>query len=199
MKKLMLSLMLVFGVLMANSQVVDSTQTNDQPKYQKQAAPVKQEKKKSQTMSHRIFFGGSIGASFGSYTSVSLYPMIGYKLTPKLSVGVKFLYEYASYNYYDYGKQHYNNYGGSLFARLHFIPQAYLHAEYRYMSYEFSRLNNEHYRQGVPFLFLGAGFAQPISAHSFFYAQILFDVLNDTNSPYADWTPFYSVGVSVGL
>lgn len=124
--------------------------------------------------------------------------MVGYSITPKLSAGITGLYEYNSYDTY-YGRKNYTNYGGSVFSRFRIIPQLYAHAEFSYINYEFNGLNNISYRQGVPFLFLGGGYAQRIGGNTYAYAQILFDVLQDSNSPYEDWTPFYSVGVSIGF
>jgi hypothetical protein len=31
------------------------------------------------------------------------------------------------------------------------------------------------------------------------YAEVLFDVLQDEDSPYADWEPHVTVGVGVGM
>lgn len=146
----------------------------------------------------RIFYGGSLGLSFGSYTTVRVNPLVGYRLTPKFSAGITALYEYSAYTT-SYGKQNYNNFGGSLFGRFRFIPQLYAHAEFNYTNYEYSNRYNEKYRLGVPFVLLGGGFSQRVAGNTYAYGQILFDVLMDENSPYADWTPFYSVGVSVGF
>lgn len=159
---------------------------------------VKKEKQKPQFNGSRVFYGGSLGFSFGNVTSVRVNPLVGYRLTPKLSAGVTALYEYTGYNTY-YGKQNYNNFGGSVFTRYRFIPQIYAHAEFNYTNYEWSDALNERYREGVPFLLLGGGFAQRVGANTYAYGQILFDVLQHENSPYTEWTPFYSVGVSVGF
>ncbi len=198
MKNSIIILVFILATSIGYSQVSDSTeivnQTETQPEYQKQEKP----EKKTKPTSNRVFFGGSLGFSFGSVTSIRVYPMVGYKLTRKLSVGVKALYEYNSYETV-YGDQSYNNYGGSAFGRIRFIPQAYAHIEYSYVNYEQSGFNNEKYRVGVPFLFLGGGYVQNIGNNAHMYFEILFDVLQDTNSPYSDWTPFYSIGVSVGI
>lgn len=159
---------------------------------------VKKEKQKPQFNGSRVFYGGSLGFSFGNVTSVRVNPLVGYRLTPKLSAGITALYEYTGYNTY-YGKQNYNNFGGSVFTRYRFIPQIYAHAEFNYTNYEWSDALNERYREGVPFLLLGGGFAQRVGANTYAYGQILFDVLQHENSPYTEWTPFYSVGVSVGF
>lgn len=173
-----------------------------QPKNQHQVQPKNQTekpKKNSSFKMSKVIVGGSLGFSFGTVASVRVNPLLGYKLTPKLTTGITGLYEYNSYDNYGYGRQNYTNYGGSIFSRFRFIPVAYLHAEFSYINYEFSRYNNEKYREGVPFVFLGGGFAQRIGRNTYAYGQILFDVLQDSNSPYSDWAPFYSVGVSVGF
>ncbi len=178
----------------------DTTQLEEVNKHQVQPKnKTEKPKQKSSFKLNKVIFGGSLGFTFGSVTSIRVNPLLGYKLTPKLTAGVTGLYEYNSYDYNGYGRQNYSNYGGSLFSRFRFIPAAYLHAEFSYTNYEFSGFNNEKYRQGVPFIFLGGGFAQRVGRNTYAYGQILFDVLQDSNSPYSDWAPFYSVGVSVGF
>jgi len=204
MKKTLLLLIIVFSINIAFSQttdtvIVSTSDTTYQQESQKQDTPKQQKvepKKKSKASLNKVFFGGSLGLSFGSYTSIRVYPMIGYKLTPKLSTGVKFMYEYAKHSS---SSNTYNNYGGSIFARYRIIPQIYVHAEYNYMNYQGYNYLNEGYRYAVPYLFVGGGFVQRIGKNSYAYAEILFDVLNDSNSPYNEWNPFYSVGVSVGF
>ena len=200
MKKTILLLVLVFTISLVFSQTstdVNTTDTTYQQESPKEEQVEKVEKKpKAKPSFKKVFFGGSLGLSFGSYTSIRVYPMIGYKLTPKLSTGVKFMYEYAKHSS---SSNTYNNYGGSLFARYRIIPQIYVHAEYNYMNYQGYNYINEGYRYAVPYLFVGGGFVQRIGKNSYAYAEVLFDVLNDSNSPYNEWNPFYSVGVSVGF
>src|SRR5215216_5004176 len=61
----------------------------------------------------RLVFGGGLGASFGTYTAVSVSPVIGYRFTDWLAAGVGVGYQYlrvrdafelynASTNDYDY-------------------------------------------------------------------------------------------------
>ena len=45
----------------------------------------------------KIYYGGGIGLSFwGDYFRISVEPMVGYKITPKLSGGIKIAYEYIN-------------------------------------------------------------------------------------------------------
>jgi hypothetical protein len=146
----------------------------------------------------KVYFGGGFGLSFGSYTRIAIYPMVGYKFTPKLSAGVELGYEYISTNR---NSQSFNlsNYGGSLFARYRVIPQLFLHAEYAMYNYELIQFDNSTERNWVPFLFLGGGYSQNIGPRTWLNAYVKFDVLQNPNSPYADWTPFWGIGVSHGF
>lgn len=146
----------------------------------------------------KIYYGGNIGLSFGSYTMIAIRPLVGYKVSPKLSVGLKISYEYISDNRYSTNYTT-SNYGGSIFARYRFIPQLYAHVEYAYMNYELYNILGESQREWVPFLFVGAGYSQNLGGNTWLNIQILFDVLQSDKSPYNNWEPFYSVGVGVGF
>ena len=161
-------------------------------------AVVPAKSKQSKPFKEKIYYGGNIGLSFGSYTMIGIYPLIGYKLTPKLSAGVKLAYEYIQDKRYstDYTT---SNYGGSLFARYRVIQALYLHAEYAALNYELYNALGESNREWVPFLFVGAGYSQRVGGNAWLNVQILFDVLQSDKSPYNSWEPFYSVGVGVGF
>jgi hypothetical protein len=40
---------------------------------------------------------------------------------------------------------------------------------------------------------------QPISPNAAVFVEVLFDVLQDSNSPYDRWNPFISIGVAAGF
>lgn len=147
---------------------------------------------------NKIYYGGYLNLSFGTYTAIGIEPLIGYKVTPKFSVGGKVSYTYVNDKRYaeEYSS---SNYGFSLFSRYRFTNRIYGHAEYSLMNYDLYYTSIENNREWVSFLFLGGGFSQPISRNSWITAQVLFDVLQDENSPYTDWKPFFSVGVGVGF
>jgi len=145
----------------------------------------------------KLYYGGYMSLSFGSYTSIGIEPMVGYKLTPEFSVGGILSYEYSSYK--DYSA---SNYGVSAFSRYRIVPKIYAHAEFSTINYEIyyrDGLDLESDRKWVPFLFLGGGYSQPISKNTWLTAQVLFDVINHKNSPYKDWEPFFSIGFGVGF
>jgi hypothetical protein len=146
----------------------------------------------------KIYYGGYVNLTFGSYTVIGVEPMIAYKFTPRLSVGTKLTYEYihekqGSYIYEE------SDYGFSLFTRLRLTQRLYTHVEYSSMNYNFYDDLGGSERKWVPFLFVGGGLSQPISKNTWLNAEVLFDVLQNENSPYNDWEPFYSVGFGVGF
>lgn len=158
---------------------------------------VAQTPKQSKKISEKLYFGGSVGLSLGSYTQVGLYPLIGYKVTPKLSAGLKFTYQYVNYSNYNYTT---SNYGGSIFARYRIIPLIYAHIEYEGINYDlYNSFSNSSAREWVPFLFVGGGVTQRMGGNTWLIAQVLFDVLQDADSPYSAGDPFFSIGVGVGF
>ena len=146
----------------------------------------------------KVFYGGELGVNFGSFFRIRVAPIVGYRLNPKASVGVKIGYEYIKDKRYSETLTS-HNYGGSVFARFQPQPQVYLHAEYSYVSYQYNVSDFKSERTWVPFLFLGAGYVQPLGNGASVYAQVLFDVLQSSNSPYDNWEPFFTIGVGVGL
>lgn len=155
----------------------------------------------------RWYYGGNIGFNFwNDYFYLGVYPLVGYKVTPKLSLGAKIGYAYISDDRYEpFPALKTSNYGGSVFTRYRIIPQIYAHAEFAYWSYEnissFNNINNTYNteRVWVPYLLLGGGFSQNIGPNVWLFAEVLFDVINDDNSPYESGDPFISFGAGVGF
>lgn len=183
MKKI-ISLILIIGAtvfLVSNVVAQDSTSVG----------PIKKQKKQ---LPNQLYFGGTFGLSIGSYTMVGLYPLVGYKVTPKLSAGLKLTYQYVSDSRYA-STYTSSNYGGSVFSRYRLLPKIYTHIEYETINYDFYDSS----RGWVPFLYVGGGYSQRMGGKTWLNFQVLFDVLQDSQSPYSDWDPFFSLGVGVGF
>jgi hypothetical protein len=153
------------------------------------SAAVKGPKKES-----RFYYGGSLGLSlYGNLLWMTVQPLVGYKLTPKTSLGTRLTCQYvrdrrggAENSWFDYG--------GSLFSRYRLHPRAYLHAEFEYMSLD---LGDD--RELVPFLLLGGGYAQPLAPKTVLTIEVLVDVLRDERGRfYQDRNPRVNVGIGVG-
>jgi hypothetical protein len=171
---------------------------NAQPVVQAATVQPAEPQKKSAFNPNKMYFGGYVNVSIGSYTAMGVEPLVGYKLTPKLSVGGKLSYEYISDKRYeeDYSA---SNYGFSLFTRFRVTQRLYAHAEYSAMNYKLYDFLGDSEREWVPFLFLGGGYSQPITKNTWLTAEVLFDVLQNENSPYSSWEPFFSIGFGVGF
>jgi hypothetical protein len=146
----------------------------------------------------KIYWGGELGLSFGSYFRISLIPLIGYKVTPKFHVGAKLGVAYIIDNTYEKEVTSFN-YGGSVLARYLLIKGLYAHTEYAYWSYKYQTENLEGERTWVPFVLVGGGYILPISPAASLFVEVLWDVLKDENSPYDSSQPWVKVGVGVGL
>jgi len=141
-----------------------------------------------------MYVGGSIGFSFwGDYTRISLEPFVGYKLSQRLSVGGKLRYEYLNdkRGSSDY-KAH--NFGASALSNYWLTKQIYAHGELAMMNYDYPTGN-----ETVPFLMVGGGYSKMIRPGVSAYAEAVWDILNDDNSPYEAGQPVVSVGVAAGF
>jgi hypothetical protein len=145
MKKIILLSLIVLSAILPES--LDTKTDSIQTTQQTQVTQPKQTESK-------WYYGGTLGFNFwNDYFYLTIQPMVGYKVTPKLSIGGKIGYSYINYSDIDYDT---HNYGASLFSRFRVIPQLYLHGEFVYWSYEtISGLNLETERSWVPFILLG--------------------------------------------
>lgn len=146
----------------------------------------------------RLYSGGSIGLTFGTYTNIIVSPMLGARLNERLYAGLGIEYQYTQDKRYDPALT-YNQFGGRFFTQYSFVPQLFAHVEFAAMSMERYNLQLEKERNLVPFLYVGGGYRQMLSEKSFVTFRILFDVLQNSNSPYRSWEPIYSVGFGIGI
>lgn len=151
------------------------------------------------SFSDRIYWGGGVSVAFWDYTAIRIEPLVGYRITSKLSTGAKVMYEYLRYERFGETVDS-HSFGGSLFARYRFVEQLYAHLEYGGQSYEKVvdvRGNQE--RVAYPLFLLGVGFVQRTGKRTSLYFEVLYDVLQDDDSPYENGGPFLSIGVAVGF
>ena len=145
-----------------------------------------------------LFYGGYINLTFGSYTVIGFEPMVGYKVSPRLSSGIKARYNYIKDDRYAVSRTT-STYGGSVFGRYLVTPNFYAQAEAASYNYEYFYLSGGSDRDWVPFLFMGGGYIQPLGDRTWLTVEILFDVLQDSKSPYENWEPLFSIGVGIGF
>ena len=154
--------------------------------------------KKSDLKSH-LFFGGGFGLQLGSVTLIELSPLAGYKVTPKLAIGLSPTYKYYSYKnpYYPSSRLENNVYGGSIFARYMIFENIFAHAEYESLFYNIKVTGYPTDMRQYNSVLVGGGYRQQISANAAMNLMLLWN-LNDTpDSPYTN--PVIRIGFTVGL
>ena len=160
-------------------------------------------------ISEKLFFGGGFGAGFGNYTFISVSPIIGYRVSSRLAAGLRFMYQYTTFEYVtqNLNKERYNghDFGVSPFARFMVYGPVFLQAEYEYMSYDALYYDGTKRRANFDSFLAGAGISQPIGQKAAFFLTVLynfsyqnFDKSGVYRSPYdSPWV--FRVGVSGGF
>lgn len=154
-------------------------------------------------LADRLWFGGNIWLSFGTFTSVQLDPMLGYRVDPegRFTVGAGPSFWYFEDNRFT-PKYSFTGYGYRIFTRYRFIEQAFAHAEF--LNFNVDGARNElvgpiDQRFWVPHLLVGGGYIQRVGGRGGIYMQLLFEVLQDPNSIYYGMGPIFSIGGGVGF
>jgi hypothetical protein len=147
----------------------------------------------------RVFFGGSVGAGFGTVDYVAVAPMVGFHVVPRLDLGVQPFYRWTSDGRYSPSVST-TDYGAGVFARVHIFKGLFGEADYEYSNYEY--VNGGLSTRDTHNAFLaGAGYSFPVGQNVGLYASALYDFTYDANQPYSPYdSPVrYQVGVAVGF
>ena len=145
----------------------------------------------------RMYFGGSFGLQFGTYTNISLLPIIGYKVTEKLSVGTG-----AVYHYIGFRGSSYSSYGARAFTQLEFFGigegSVLGHAEVEFLNTKYE--DNNGYigddRNLLTLPLVGVGYRQRIGSKASLDMLLLYNVnTNVVGNPYSN--PVFRVGFNI--
>ncbi|MCW3104016.1 MAG: hypothetical protein JWO09_2456 [Bacteroidetes bacterium] len=142
----------------------------------------------------KLFTGGNLGAQFGTVTFIDVSPLLGYKVTDKIGVGIGATYQYYHYRdkYYDFET---NVYGGRVFGRYLFTDYLFAHVEYEYLNLEAFDFNRR--RVDVESLLAGGGYVQRVSDNVSIVAMLLYNFTESVYTPYTN--PIIRVGVNIGF
>jgi hypothetical protein len=159
------------------------------------APPIAKPRVEKPPLSERLILGGSFGLSLGTYTSVNLSPILGYKVTDNLVLGAGPTYLYNSVNYRNY-KYKYSVYGGRLYGRQRVFDNFYAQAEYEVLNVQNYSSADPDARTWISAPLLGASYVQPIGNRSGFVISVLFNLNYQTYlTPYAN--PIIRVGFNL--
>ena len=191
MKRLLLCLMLVTAVHFAEAQYY-----------------------KTDTTTHkgfdpsRLIIGGSVGLSFGDYTNLELSPLVGYRLSQWFAAGININAQYGSERFRNYNsvttqRNQYTIFGGGVWGRVYPLDFLFVHIQPEYNAvslkttyYDPKEVATDHY--GVPSLLMGGGYTQPVGGRASFSVMALYDVLQDSRSPYQNGI-ILRLGASLGF
>jgi hypothetical protein len=144
----------------------------------------------------RWWGGGGIGVAFGGDSDyVSVEPVLGYRVTEKLTVGGRVILRYRRDKRFD-DELTTTDYGAALFTRYLVTDLVFVQGEYEYLNYEFRSLDGQD-REGYDSLFAGAGLMVPIGRQARFFVSGLYNLLydEDDRGPYAEpWVLRTGVG-----
>jgi hypothetical protein len=164
----------------------------------------------------RLIFGGGFVAGIGTgYSDLGISPVVGYRFTNNFSAGVGLGYEYlkSTITYIDLNSGNYINYPTqaniitpNIWARYIFWRNIFVDGTFEYNILKYSQYytdNNGYpvsgsYSVNVPSFLLGLGIKQPLGGRVYFFGEILYDVLQNVNSPYYG-TVVPRAGILVGF
>ena len=171
----------------------------------------------------RFIIGGwgvfGIGAGI---TNIGVTPILGYRITDNFAVGIGFGYQYLRVKNYNtviidpstYAEEFRpltaHIYAPSVWARHIIWNNIFAHVEYEHNIFSQTYFVNDYTQYltlpvikekntiNVPCLLVGGGLRQPLGERSSFIFMLLYDVLQDKNSPYRN-TVAIRLGVNVGF
>ncbi|MCC9137985.1 hypothetical protein ACFSKU_03950 [Pontibacter silvestris] len=168
---------------------IDQQPQQNSVQVQKSTEVQDEEVKEKVPLIDRLYFGGSFGLQFGTYTNISLLPIIGYKLTDKFSVGGGLVYHFRR----AYGVT-LQNFGGRAFTQVEMFNigdgAIIAHGEVEYISSEyFSPFTSYLYKErtAIALPMIGLGYRQRISDKASFDLLLLYNVRKDEYAnPYSN-------------
>ncbi len=163
-------------------------------------SPPPTDDEKPAAFNQRVFFGGAVGAAFGTVDYVELAPMVGFRIAPRFEMGVQPFYRWTDDHRYSPSFST-TDYGATIFGRVRIWQGLFGEGDYQYTSYEYQNAGGGSTRDTNNAFLAGAGYAFPVAQHVAFYASALYDFTyssSDLHYPY-DSPVRYSVGVSVGF
>ena len=159
----------------------------------------------------RLYTGGNVAFNIASDRGIPIYffetsPFLGYKVDQKFSVGLGAKYIYIGSKQANFT---YSVYGGNIFSRYKFTESLFAHAEFEVLrAYNLDpNSTSQNVRATVPMLFAGAGYNYSIGGTVNLQIMLLYDFIDNINSPYQGSFMFgalgppiiYRVGISIGM
>lgn len=149
------------------------------------------------SLADHLVYGGNIGLNFGTITSISVSPMVGYKVTDRFTPGIGVTYNYLRFNYPGYQSEAINIYGGCIWARYYVLENIFLHGEYEALNGEWDPYVRPEYRYYLNSALIGGGYRESFGGLSS-YVLVLYNATYSEDSPYPS-PLIIRVGFGMGL
>lgn len=156
----------------------------------------------------RLFVGGSLGLSVGTFTYLGLNPLLGYRFNEVFAAGLALNAQYDAARYYQANnsvseRDHYGLLGLGVFGRIYPIPELFIHVQPEWdasfgKSIFYDGSPSQRYQGQTGSLLLGGGYSRPVGKKSEATLMLLYDVLQNPGSPYGN-QPLLRAGIDIGL
>lgn len=144
----------------------------------------------------RVFWGGGLGFGFGDVDWVEVSPLVGYRVHPKIDLGLALTYRWRSDDRFDLDT---NDYGGTLFGRYRAWRNLFLEADWEYLNWEYVRFDLSTERTNTSSFLAGGGYYQPLGGRASMAVSALYNFSYDDNDPlepYGEpWVLRFGIGV----
>lgn len=148
--------------------------------------------------SDRFFFGGGVGLSFGEVDYLEVSPLFGFRVHPKVDLGLSLTYRWRNDDRYDVTT---TDYGAAVFGRVRVYRGLFAEADVEYLSWEAIYSDFSEERIGSTSFLAGGGYYVPLGGRVGMAFSALYNFSYDDNDPlqpYGDpW--IVRVGVAVGF
>ncbi len=192
MNKVIAVFILIMGLNSYSFSQKDSVYVGDT----KPKTPSEPKKESKSKWKEKLIYGGNFGFFFsanGSFIDIS--PLIGVKITDKLSVSVGPVYNYLSSTN---GAYRYSTsiYGGRAQAMYFVLPQLFAQVGIDVLNRNNPFVSDPNSRVNIQNYWVGGGYRQNLGGALSVQASILYNLNQTKLSPYTN--PFFSVGFVVG-
>lgn len=197
MKRNLLFLLLLFSTCLSFAQTGEEdyyTHDKKEEQIEKKDSIVK----KPKSFLDRCYTGGNFSLSLGNLGSyIEVSPILGYNFTDYFSFGVSLTYRYFSGLYSVTGLNYRTHiYGGSIFSRLLLGRRLIIQGELEALNTEVYNPTTRNFgRKFVPLGLFGGGVRNDWGGGSYSYFLIMYDFINDPNSP----NPFSPFAIKIGF
>lgn len=123
--------------------------------------------------------------------------MVGYKITERLSGGLRIKYIYLDVHQDGYLNYSTNIYGGGPFARFFVYEGLFTHFEYEIINMDVPDLYGGYRRDNITSVFVGGGYRQMLGDRSAMDIMLLYNINESTYSPYIN--PIIQFGFAFGI